>query len=267
MRRFVLFTTLFLIPIATLAQSADDIIAKYVEARGGLAKIKTVQSERVRGTLMFAPGVEGPFVVERERPYKMRMEVSFRDQTLIRVYDGKSAGWIYNPFAADAAVVPMNENDLKNIQDEADFEGPFINYKAKGNQLEYSGTTTVEGKPAYKVKLTNKNGDVSYFSFDAASFLLVRWEGKRKTGSEEVPWESYFRDYREVNGLEYPFLIESSAPGTDQAQKIMADKIEVNVTISEAQFKKPNIPAAAAPAAPPPATTSPGTQPPPSKPN
>ncbi len=265
MRRFVLFAAFVFMPLCTLAQSADDIIDKYVEARGGLAKIKEVQSERVRGTLMFAPGVEGPFVVERERPYKMRMEVSFRDQTLIRVYDGKSSGWIYNPFAADAAVVPMNENDLKNIQDEADFEGPFINYKAKGNQLEYAGKTTVEGKPAYKVKLTNKNGDISYFSFDAASFLLVRWEGKRKTGDQEVAWESYFRDYREVNGLEYPFLIESSAPGTDQAQKIMADKIEVNVTISEAQFRKPNIPSAA-PVTAPPSATPPAAQPP-AKPN
>ena len=251
MRRWLLFATLLLLPLCTFAQTADDIIDKYVEARGGLAKIKSVQSERVRGTLMFAPGVEGPFVVERERPYKMRMEVSFRDQTLIRVYDGKSAGWIYNPFAADAAVVPMNENELKNIMDEADFEGPFINSKAKGNQLEYAGKTTVEGKPAYKIKLTNKNGEVSYFSFDAASFFLVRWEGKRKSGDQEVTWESYFRDYREIDGLQYPFLIESSAPGTDQAQKIMADKIEVNVTISEAQFKKPNIPTAAAPATPP----------------
>ena len=250
MRRILFFVALLFVPLCAFAQTADEVIDKYVEARGGLAKIKSIQSERVRGTLMFAPGVEGPFVVERERPYKMRMEVSFRDQTLIRVYDGKSSGWIYNPFGADAAVTPMNENDLRNIADEADFEGPFINYKAKGNQMEYAGKTTVEGKPAYKIKLTNKNGDVSYFSFDAESFLLLRWQGNRKNGDQEVPWESYFRDYREINGLEYPFLIESSAPGTDQAQKIMADKIEVNVTISEAQFKKPNIPAAA-PASPP----------------
>jgi outer membrane lipoprotein-sorting protein len=255
MRRLFLLAILVLMPLRACAQTADDIIAKYVEARGGLAKIKSIQSERVRGTLMFAPGVEGPFVVERERPYKMRMEVSFRDQTLIRVFDGKSSGWIYNPFAADAAVVPMNENDIRNIQDEADFEGPFINYKAKGNQLEYAGKTNVEGKPAYKIKLTNKNGDVSYFSFDAESFFLLRWQGNRKTGDQDVPWESYFRDYREIDGLEYPFLIESSAPGTDQAQKIMADKIEVNVTISESDFKKPNI------AAPPPTTLTPATPP------
>ena len=271
MRRWLLFVILVFLPAGAFAQTADDIIAKYVEARGGLAKIKSIQSERVRGTLMFAPGVEGPFVVERERPYKMRMEVSFREQTLIRVYDGKSEGWIYNPFAADAAVVPMNENELRNILDEADFEGPFIDYKAKGNKLEYAGKTDVEGKPAYKIKLSNKNGDVSYFSFDATTFFLVRWQGSRKSGDQEIPWESHFRDFREINGLQYPFLIESNAPGTDQAQKIMADKIEVNVTISESQFKRPNIPGAVptTPAAPgtPATPPSPGAPAAPGKPN
>jgi outer membrane lipoprotein-sorting protein len=258
MRRLLLLFIFLLTPMFAFAQTADDIIAKYVEARGGLAKIKSIQSERMRGTLMFAPGIEGPFLVERERPYKMRMEVSFRDQTLIRVYDGKSSGWIYNPFAANASVEAMSENDLRNILDEADFEGPFIDYKAKGNQLEYAGKTDVEGKPAYKIKLTNKGGDVSYFSFDASTFFLVRWQGNRKTGDKEVPWESYFRDFREIDGLQYPFLVESSAPGTDQVQKIMADKIEVNVTISESRFKKPIIPVEA-PAAP----SAPATPPPP----
>lgn len=274
MRRLLLFATLLLLPISVSAQTADDIIAKYLEARGGLAKIKSVQSERMRGTLMLAPGIEGPFVVERERPYKMRMEISFRDQTLIRVYDGKSSGWIYNPFAANASIEAMSESDLRNISDEADFEGPFIDYKAKGNQLEYAGKTTIEGKPGYKIKLTGKNGDVSYFSFDASTFFLVRWEGNRKSGDKDVPWESYFRDFREINGLEYPFLVESSAPGTDLVQKIMADKIEVNVTISESRFKKPVIPAEtpntpSSPAAPtspatpanPPQATSPSTPP------
>jgi outer membrane lipoprotein-sorting protein len=243
MRRVLFFVIFLLMPTFASAQTADDIVAKYVEARGGLANIRSIQSERMRGTLMLAPGVEGPFVVERERPNKMRMEISFRDQTLIRVYDGKSSGWIYNPFAANPSVEAMSENELRNIANEADFEGPFIDYKAKGNQLEYAGKTTVEGKPAYKIKLTDKNGDVGYFSFDAATSFLVRWEGNRKSGDKDIPWESYFRDFREINGIEYPFLVESSAPGTDLSQKIMADKIEINVTISESRFKKPAVPA------------------------
>ena len=137
-RRLLLLATLSFLPIAASAQTVDDILEKYIAARGGLAKIKAIQSERVTGTMVFSPEVQGPFVVERERPLKLHMEVTVGRDTVIRVYDGKSAGWVYNPFASNPATVrPMTENDLRSIQEEADFEGPFINYKAKGNQLEY----------------------------------------------------------------------------------------------------------------------------------
>ena len=148
----------------------------------------------------------------------------------------------------------MSENDLRNILDQADFEGPFINYKAKGNQLEFQGKTTVEGKPAYKIKLTNKNGDVSYFSFDAATFLIIRWQGISKSNDgKEVNSETLFRNYREVDDIMYPFLIESSSPDAGLSQKIIADKIEVNVNISESHFRKPVVPGSESdsPAAPP----------------
>jgi outer membrane lipoprotein-sorting protein len=254
----VLFlAALLFLPLAVSAQSVDDILEKYIAARGGLAKIKAIQSERVTGTIVFSPEVQGPFVVERERPLKLHMEVTLGRETVIRVYDGKGAGWIYNPFVSNPAVASMTESDLRNIMDEADFEGPFISYKSKGNQLEYLGKTTVEGKPAYKIKLTNKNGEVSYFSFDAATYLVVRWQGTRKDAEgKEVASESFFRDYREINDVQYPFLIESTSQTPGASQKIIADKIEVNVSISESRFKKPLVagaetetPATAAPPA------------------
>lgn len=244
--RLLLLAALTSVPLASSAQTVDDILEKYIAARGGLAKIRSIQSERVSGTIVFSPQVQGPFLVERERPLKMHMEVTVGRDTVIRVYDGKSAGWIYNPFATNPAIVePMSENDLRNILEEADFEGPFINYKAKGNQLEYIGKTTVEGKPAYKIKLTNKNGEVSYFSFDLATSLVTRWQGTRKNGEgKDVASESLFRNYREIEDVPYPFLIESSSPATGESQKIIADKIEINVSIPESRFRKPNVPGA-----------------------
>jgi outer membrane lipoprotein-sorting protein len=255
MRKFLVLATLFLLPCAALAQTAEEIVTKYLAARGGYDKIKTVRSERVIGTISFGAGVDGLFVVERERPLKMHMEVNLNGSTVIRVYDGKSTGWIYNPFVKDPSVQPMSEADLRNVFDEADFEGPFVDYKQKGNQIEFAGKTEVEGKPAYKIKLTNKNGDVSNFSFDAATYLILKWEGARKVGDKDQPSESFFRDYRQVEGLKYPFLIESRSPGTDQSQKLMADKLEVNVPIDAVHFAKPSPPPSpnAAPAEPAPA--------------
>ncbi len=232
-----------LVPRLLCAQTADDVINAYLKARGGLAKIRAVQSERVSGTLSFGPAIEGPFFVERKRPLKMHMEMKLNGQTLIRVYDGKSAGWLYNPFLPNAAVQPMTPADIRGIAEEADFEGPFIDYKAKGNQIEFAGKDEVDGKPAQKLKLTSKDGDVGYFFFDASTGLILKWQGTRRNGDKDVPWETHFRDFRDVQGLKYPFLVESGAVGSDQTQKIIANKIEINIPLSDSQFAEPKAPA------------------------
>src|SRR5258708_39255259 len=213
-------TFLFAYPLALPAQTAADVLNASLKARRGLAKIKAVQTERVTGTITFAPGVEGPFFVERKRPLKMHMEITVNGQSLIRVYDGKSSGWIYNPFAPNASVNAMSPADLAGIADEADFEGPFVDYKAKGNQLEYVDKEQIDGKIVNKLKLTTRQGDVSYFFFNASTGLIMKWQGTRKVNDKEVPWETYFRDFREVDGLKYPFLVESTAADSDQLQKI-----------------------------------------------
>jgi hypothetical protein len=242
----------FTFPSILPAQTADDVINAYLKARGGVAKIKAVQTERVTGIITFAPGVEGPFFVERKRPLKMHMEITVNGQSLIRVYDGKSSGWIYNPFLPNASVAAMPAADLAGIADEADFEGPFVDYKAKGNQIEYVDKEQIDGKIVHKLKLTTKQGDVSYFFFDASTGLIMKWQGTRKVNDKELPWETYFRDFREVDGLKYPFLVESAAADSDQLQKIAATKIETNIPLDDSQFAKPKPPASPAAAADPP---------------
>ena len=242
-RKLLVLTAFAFLPITLSAQTVDEIISKYVDARGGMARIKAVKSERVTGTISFGPDVDGPFLVERKRPLKMHMEITLNGHTLIRIYDGKSLGWIYNPFTANPTVLPMSEADLRNIFDEADFDGPFVDYKDKGNQIETAGKADVLGNAAYKLKLTSKGGEVSFFYFDAATYLLLKWEGTRKIADKDVPWESFFRNFREVDGLKYPFLIESDSPGTGQTQKIIADKIEGNSPLDESRCGTPKAPA------------------------
>ncbi len=258
-RKLLLLVGLLLSASSLCAQTVDDIIAKYIVARGGMDKIKAVKTERVSGSISFGPDTQGPFFIERKRPLKLHMEITVNGQTLIRTYDGKAAGWIYNPFKPNPSVEPMSEFDLQNIFDEADFDGPFVDYQAKGNTIEFVDKEELQGKPAYKLKLTNKNGDVSFFYFDPATSLLLKWEGTRKIEGKDVPWESFFHDFREVNGLKYPFLIESDAPGTNQTQRIAAEKIEVNIPLDDARFEKPE------PPAPPPAPAAPAQEP--AKPN
>jgi len=250
--KMLCIAVLLFLPLATSAQTADEIVAKVLAARGGLAKIKAVHSQRISGKIDFGAGAQGPFLVELERPGKMHIEVTVQGQTLIRTFDGQSTGWILNPFIENKSVQPMSAEDLSNIADESDFDGPLVDYKEKGNQVELAGKEDVEGKPAYRLKLTSKKGEVRSYLFDAASFHLLKWEGTRKVGDKDVLWESLFRDYREVNGLQFAFEIDSDAVGTEQSQKIIADQIEVDPRIDESRFGKP-----AAPREPPPGDAAP----------
>lgn len=232
-------TLLLSLPPLAAAQTADEIVKKALEARGGVAKLKAVQSERITGRISFAHGAEGVFVVELKRPLKMHVEISVEGQKIVRVYDGKSSGWMVNPFLETKDVQPMTPEDLKNISDESDFDGPLVDYKSKGNQIELVGKESLDDKLVYRLKLTNKNGEVRFYFLDAASFLVVKWQGMRKTGEQELPWESYFSDFQEVHGLKFPFRIDQGSPGTEMKQTLTAEKIEIDPQIDDSRFTKP----------------------------
>jgi len=253
--RTICIALLFLLPAAACGQTADEILAKVLAARGGADKLRAIHSERVSGQISFGDD-SGPFVVELKRPLKMHMQLTIQDKTMVRVYDGKSQGWANNPFAGKMEPEAMSGDELKNITEESDFDGPLLDYKSKGNQIELVGKDKFEDKDVWRLKLTTKNGDVRYYLFDADSFLLLKWEGKRKFQGQEFPVESHFSDYREVSGLKFAFAIDSGSSATELTQKIRVEKIELNPELGDAEFGKPAVPPqpsapAAAPAAPP----------------
>ena len=108
-----------------------------------------------------------------------------------------------------------------------------------------------EGKTVYRLKLTNQSGEVRSYLIDASTFLTAKWEGIRKIGDQALPWESNLSDYREVQGLKFPFKIVQGSPGTEYRQTLSIEKIEVNPKIEESHFAKP-VPAEAPPAPTPP---------------
>jgi hypothetical protein len=216
-------------PVRTGAQTADELVAKVLQARGGLEKAKAVQSERITGKIYFNAEMYGPFLAEFKRPGKMHNEVTIKSKTVVRTFNGKDAGWVINP---------------------------FVGKKAKGNVIELAGTEKVEGRDAYILKVTHKDGTISSYSFDAQTFLLTKWSGVDNMNGESVMRETFFRDYRDVNGLKFAFEVASDTPGTEDAQRIVVDKIEVDPQIDDSHFEKPSAPAASPAAAP--AATPPG---------
>jgi len=218
------------------AQTVDEIIAKSIEARGGMAKLKAVQSQRLSGHISFDQNAEGDLVAEMKRPGKVREELSINSKVFIRTSDG-NAGWVINPFAEKSDPEPLSAGEMGNMAQKADFDGAIVDYKAKGNQVELLGKERVEGKDAYKLKVTLKNGEIRYDYLDASTYLGLKWEGKIAVNGNEIAAESYFHDYKPVEGVMYSFAIDSTSGDTHQ--KIVFDKIEVNPAIDDARFGKP----------------------------
>jgi outer membrane lipoprotein-sorting protein len=239
LRKLSLLITLALLltPILS-AQTVDEIIAKNVQARGGMDKIKSVKTIRSTGTMTMGPGMEAPGSLIQKRPDMARLEFTVQGLTAVQAYDGKDA-WQIMPFTGKKDPETMSADDKKDLEENADIDGPLVDYKSKGNAVELLGKDKLEGTDAYKLKVTLKNGDVITMYLDADSFLEIKEEMKRTMRGTEREVESVMGDYKEVNGLMFPFAIENGVKGSQEKEKLTLSKIEINVPIDDAIFKMP----------------------------
>ncbi len=230
---------------ALLAQTVDEIIAKNVQARGGMDKIKSVQTIRSTGTMTMGQGMEAPGMMIQKRPDMARLEFTVQGLTAVQAYDGKTA-WQIMPFMGKKDPEPMSADDKKDLEENADIDGPLVDYKSKGNTVELLGKDKLEGSDVYKLKVTLKNGDVITMYLDGDSFLEIKEEVKRNVRGSEQDVETVLGDYKEVNGLMFPFAMESGVKGSQQKQKLTISKIELNTPVDDSLFKMPAAPAASA---------------------
>jgi outer membrane lipoprotein-sorting protein len=215
------------------AQTTDELIAKNIEARGGKDRIKAVKSLRMSGRMNAGEGRVAQFKTELVRPDKMRNETTFQGETRVQLFNGKT-GWVMMGGEAQ----PIPEEAAASMAAQADFDGPLVDAQEKGNRVEFAGKADVDGKPAYKLKVTKKNGDVEYHYLDAARYLETKVEGRSKAGDREVEGETTLGDYRTVDGVAYPFRIESKQKGAPSGMTVTIDKIDVNPDLPPSRFEK-----------------------------
>jgi outer membrane lipoprotein-sorting protein len=225
---------------AVWTQTADEIIAKNIQARGGSDKLKSVQSIKSTATMAMGPGMEAPGVLIQKRANLARLEFTVQGLTAVQAYDGKNA-WQIMPFMGKKDPEQMSADEAKEVEEMADLDGPLVDYKSKGHQVELLGKEKVEGTDAYKLKATLKNGDVQTIYIDADSFLEIKEETKRTVRGSEQVFESAIGDYKEVNGIIFPFAMESGVKGSPQKQKLTITKIELNVPADDSIFKMPAV--------------------------
>jgi len=246
MRSLRTLAVLALVASPMAAETLDDVLAKHFEALGGRDKIAAVQSAKMVAKQVFGPQ-EVPATILWKRPNKVRVEFTLQGMTGIQAYDGTTA-WMVMPFLGKTEPEEMTGDDLKDIIEQADMiDGPLFDWKAKGHAVEFLGEEAIEGTPAWKLKLTRNNGDVSTIWLDKDAYVQIKSEGKRKRGEQEFDIETSYGDYKEVGGLLFPHSIESKPKGAPQGATITIESLEIDPQIDDSVFAMPPK-AAAAPA-------------------
>ena len=216
----------------------DDVVRLWKAAIGG-KKIEALRGVRMKGMIAFGSDAGRPFTVEVERPGKIRTEIRFAEGTYLQIFDGRR-GWIALPFGPTAGVRPMTAEELANAPEQADIEGPLVDSAAKGIKLALEGKEKVDGRDAWRIRVTRPDGVSRWLDLDVATSLKVRWEGELGQGAEKKMNVSTFSDHRPVDGITFPFRIVSGILGETPGQTIALESIEVNPKIDPADFAQPH---------------------------
>jgi len=218
-------------------QTADEIIAKNIQARGGENALRAFQTVRLTGKLTMG-GFHAGYIQEVKRGNKVREETVIQGMAQIQAYDGKTA-WQVSPFEGRKDPDLLSEDDRKSLVEDADLDGQLVNYKNKDHRAEFLGHDSVEGTDCYKIRLTLSNGDARVYYIDADSFLELKVETERNVRGTVRYEETLYGDYEKVNGVYFPMAIEMGAKGESQHAKLTIEKVETNVPLSDAVFAIP----------------------------
>jgi outer membrane lipoprotein-sorting protein len=220
------------------SQTADDIVNSYISAVGGMDKINSIRTVKLYEKVP-RRGVYVSLIETIKRPDKVRTEVFMQGQSMVRAFDG-SIAWGNNPFRGNKEGEKMNEEDTKSMREEAQFEGPLVNYREKGNSVESLGKDDFEGTDVYKLKLTNKDGDKIIYYVDTGLYLILKQVTKRKIKEKEISTETVYGDYRPEDGFIMPHSLETKPEGSrGDSQKITIEKVEFNIPVDDSIFKMP----------------------------
>src|SRR5438105_955950 len=212
-------------------------------------RIEAVKTLRRTGKFTGGGGLEAGVLKENKRPMMVRQEFIIQAMAAINAYDGKS-GWKIDPFGGKKDPEALGEDEMKDILEAADFDGPLVNSQQKGVKVEYVGTEPVEGTDAYKLKVTMPDGEIRHYYMDSDYYVPIKIETKRTVRGAEREFETILGDYKSVNGWYIPFSFENGRKGSQNRSKVTLSKIEANVAIANARFVMPGTKSAESPVAP-----------------
>lgn len=219
------------------AQSVDEIIDKHIEAIGGVDKLeglKTIHSVG-KATMM---GMDASFEINIIKPDRVKLSIDIMDNKIIQTLDGET-GWMINPMMGDSGVQDLKSNSLKELKSQAEFEGKLFKYKDKGYTVTLIGTEDVESKPAYKLKIIDKEGDSSYYFIDKESYMNVKRTNYRTMQGQTVTVDNMQSEFKTFDGIKVATVVKSTSDMAMMNRDVKIEKVEFNKKIDKNIFKKP----------------------------
>lgn len=214
------------------AQTADEIISKYITTIGGAEKLKALKSVKME-MVVNAQGMEIPVEATQEKGGKMLLKLNFQGKDITQMASDGETMWSTNFMTMKAEKMDAETTANAKLSNE-DFPDPFLDYKAKGYAAEFIGKETKEGTECYKIKFTKKpimvdgvkSDDVSYYFFETENSLPIAKESEIKQGPAKGQKSiSTMSDYQEVDGIYFPFSINEGG------QVVKVKKVIVNPTV------------------------------------
>lgn len=240
-RIFGVVLALVLVAAYAQAQTADDILAKHVKASGGEAKLRAINSIVVKGNFsMPAYNLNMEYTVYQKRPNMMKMEsVMPGGMSVINCVKGDKV-WMVNSFAGMAEPTVVTDQDTINQQlMQADLDGFYLDRAKKGIKATFEGLKTLDGEQLNHVRLVYKSGLALDAYFDPASGLLRRTSMIGKQMGQEFEVTAFYSDYREVQGMLFPFQVDQTAG--PQAMTITTSEMKINAKIDDSIFEMPAV--------------------------
>jgi hypothetical protein len=231
-------------PSAPPALTAKAIVAKNVEARGGLEAWRKIDTMAWTGHIDTDKSPAAlQFLLELKRPNKTRFEVKGQNLQSVRAFDGKD-GWKLHPAKSGGPEIqPFDAEELKYAQETEGLDGLLIDASAKGIKIELEGTDQIEGHKAFRLRTTSQSRMVRHAWVDAKSFLDVKYERavRNKTGGIDTV-SVFYRDFQDVKGLKLPMTIETGLAGAKSSDKMVIERVALNPPLEDRMFARPHLP-------------------------
>lgn len=238
----IILTLLVFVSLAFRAQSVDEIIDKHITAMGGKEKLKSITSVKMAVKAQ-AQGFEFPTELMSKKSGSVKTTTTIQNMKMVQCYDANAkAGWFVNPMMGDKKAQKMNDDQVKQIQNQGGrMESDLLEYKEKGHTAEYLGKEDVDGEETYLVKLLKKDGSITYYYIDVLTNLILKEKTKTKLKDKETEGETWYSNYQTVNGITSASTMETFSNNVLVFQ-INVEKIEYNVVLDDALFKMPEAP-------------------------